>query len=100
VTLDDGFQGAGPVGSVPAVTGIVRILLASLGALLLLLATAPAAFAGEGWWGPIDDKVITFFAFGAMIFFAAFVIVLSLIQMRLENRKQRAREDLERLRKP
>lgn len=84
-----------------AMIRIARIALAIGGALASLLLVAPAALAsGEGLWGPIDDRVITFFAFGAMVFFALFVIVLSLIQMRLEGRKQRAREDLERLRRP
>ena len=77
-----------------------RILAAAAGAVVAMLALAPAAVAAEGLWGPIDDKVITFFAFGVMVFFVAFVVILSLIQIRLENRKQRAREDLERLRRP
>ena len=67
-----------------------------------LLALAPAALAadGVGTWGRTDDKVVTFFAFGVMAFFVCFVIVLSLIQIRLENRKERAREELQRLRRP
>lgn len=78
-----------------------RIALALAVAVAWLLAAAPAAPAsGEGLWGPIDDRVITFFAFGVMVFFVVLVIVFSLIQMRLESRKQRAREDLERLRRP
>ena len=67
-----------------------------------LLALAPGALAadGVGTWGRTDDKVVTFFAFGVMAFFVCFVIVLSLIQIRLENRKERAREELQRLRRP
>ncbi|HSI80228.1 MAG TPA: hypothetical protein VK919_06205 [Solirubrobacterales bacterium] len=79
---------------------IVRFIAVVAAAIAALLALAPAALAAEGLWGPIDDKVITFFAFGVMIFFVAFVVILSLIQIRLESRKQRAREDLERLRRP
>jgi len=82
------------------VSRFARILAAAAGAVVAMLALAPAAVAAEGLWGPIDDKVITFFAFGVMVFFVAFVVILSLIQIRLENRKQRAREDLERLRRP
>ena len=53
---------------------------------------------GVGTYGRTDDKVVTFFAFGLMAFFTILVIVLSLIQIRLKNRKQRsAKEDLERL---
>ena len=42
---------------------------------------------GQGFWGPTDDKTITNFAFATLAFFALFVIVLSLIQGRLERRK-------------
>ena len=35
-----------------------------------------------------------------MIFFAVLVTVLALIQMRLENRKERLRRDLERVHRP
>jgi hypothetical protein len=51
-------------------------------------------------WGRTDDKVITFFAFAVMAFFAILVTVLSLIQIRLESRKERLRRELERLRPP
>ena len=44
--------------------------------------------------------MVTYFAFGVMAFFAIFVTVASLIQMRLESRKDRAREELERLAGP
>jgi hypothetical protein len=64
-----------------------------------LLALAPSALAadGVGLYGRTDDKVVTFFAFGLIAFFAILVTVLSLIQIRLENRKERRKEDLERL---
>ncbi|HZA59622.1 MAG TPA: hypothetical protein VE523_10595 [Solirubrobacterales bacterium] len=63
------------------------------------LALAPAAIAadGVGLYGRTDDKVITFFAFGVMAFFTVLVIVLSLVQNRLDNRKERRTQDLERL---
>ncbi len=71
-------------------------------ALVSLLALAPAAMAadGEGLYGRTNDKVITFFSFGVIFFFAALVIILSIVQHRLENRKERVREDIERLRQP
>ena len=71
-------------------------------AVLALLALAPAAMAadGVGLYGRTDDKVVTYFSFAVMAFFAIFVIVMSLIQMRLENRKDKARGELERLRRP
>jgi hypothetical protein len=67
-----------------------------------LLASAPAAMAadGVGLWGRTDDKVVTYASFVVMAFFAILVVVLSIIQIRLESRKERAREELERLRRP
>ena len=44
--------------------------------------------------------MITFFSFGVIAFFAILVIVLSIVQHRLESRKERVREDIERLRQP
>jgi len=66
----------------------------------LLLAPPAMAADGVGLWGRTDDKVVTFFAFGVMIFFTLMVILLSLWQGRLEGRKERMREELERLRRP
>ncbi|MDX6610442.1 MAG: hypothetical protein QOF85_2367 [Solirubrobacterales bacterium] len=67
-------------------------------ALTALLLAAPMALAdnGVGLAGPTTDKTITFFCFGVIAFFAILVIVLSLIQGRLEARKERRRYDLER----
>ncbi len=64
----------------------------------MLLLAAPAALAdnGVGLAGPITDKTVTFFCFGVIIFFAVLVIVMSLIQGKLEKRKERRRYDLER----
>jgi hypothetical protein len=52
-----------------------------------------------GLYGRTDDKVVTFFAFAVIAFFAILVIVLSMIQIRLESRKERMHQDLERLRR-
>ena len=87
-----------PVGS----TRLIRLVALAAAALVWVLALAPAAMAadGVGLWGRTDDKVITFFAFAVMAFFAILVTVLSLIQIRLESRKERLRRELERLRPP
>ncbi|HEX6228415.1 MAG TPA: hypothetical protein VFZ41_03020 [Solirubrobacterales bacterium] len=76
----------------------IRIVAAVCAALALLLATAPMSMAssGAGLAGPVTDKTITFFCFGVIGFFALLVIVLSLIQSRLEKRKEMRRYDLER----
>jgi hypothetical protein len=64
----------------------------------MLLLAAPLALAdnGTGLAGPTDDKTVTFFCFGVIGFFAVLVVVLSLIQGRLEKRKEQRRSDLQR----
>ena len=64
----------------------------------LMLTAAPMALANEGVGlaGPTTDKTVTFFCFGVIAFFAALVIVLSLIQGRLEKRKEQRKGDLAR----
>ena len=60
--------------------------------LALLATSAPAAVAhdgGEGWWGETNDKVITNAGFILIAFFPLFVAAMSLIQWRLEKRKDR-----------
>jgi hypothetical protein len=81
---------------------VVRIAILALAAFAALAVGAPAAMAadGVGIWGTTDDKVVTYWGFGCIIFFAVLVTVLSLIQTRLENRKERLRQELERLRPP
>ena len=63
-----------------------------------MLAAAPAAMAenGVGLAGPTTDKTVTFFCFGVIAFFAILVIGLSLLQGKLEKRKEQRRYDLER----
>jgi hypothetical protein len=78
---------------------VKRTVAALLSAWALMLVAAPAALADEGVGlaGPTTDKTVTFFCFGVIIFFAALVIILSLIQGRLEKRKEQRKSDLARL---
>jgi preprotein translocase subunit SecG len=43
---------------------------------------------GEGIVGETDDKIITFFSLGLVVFFTMLVIVLSWLQGKLEQRKE------------
>ena len=85
----------------PPMTRLARLLATLVLAAGALLALAPAAMAadGVGLWGRTDDKVVTYWGFGVIIFFSVLVTVLSLIQIRLEGRKERLRQELERLRR-
>lgn len=80
----------------------IRLVTVLGTALALLLALAPAALAadGVGLYGRTDDRVVTYAGFILIAFFAILVIVLSLVQTRLENRRERLRNELERLRRP
>jgi hypothetical protein len=67
-----------------------RLTLATAAALLTSLALAAPAMAkgGEGTYGKYDDKVVTNFGFGLMIFFVVLVVLLSAAQSALERRKR------------
>ena len=68
----------------------LRTLLTAAAAVALTLAlSAPAmAASGEGLAGETNDKVVTFFCLGVLLFFVLVVIVGSAIQGRLEKRKE------------
>ena len=68
----------------------MRALKTSLLTLALLAVAAPAAFAhdgGEGWWGETNDKVVTNAGFILIAFFPLFILVMSLLQWKLDKRK-------------
>ena len=70
--------------------GPMRALGTTLLAFALLAAAAPAAFAhdgGEGLWGETNDKVITNAGFILIAFFPLFIFVMSMLQWRLDKRK-------------
>jgi len=77
-------------------------MLALAAFLVTLLAYAPAALAaaddGQGWWGETTDKQITDVMFITIGFFPTLIIVLSLIQWRLDKRKH-ARLEAEKARR-
>ena len=60
-------------------------------AIAVLALAAPAALAqnsGEGIYGETDDKVITFTGFILIVFFPVLILLLSLLQGKLEKRKK------------
>jgi len=66
-------------------------LLAPIFVFAMWLLVAAPAFAGdngEGLVGETDDKIITFFCLGLVIFFTVLVTLLSALQGRLEKRKE------------
>ena len=64
-------------------------LLVATAASLALAAPALASGAGEGLAGETNDKIVTFFCLGVLAFFILVIVVGTLIQQALENRKER-----------
>ena len=50
-------------------------------------AAAAHAYAGEGWYGETSDRTITYAMYIAIVFFPTIIVILSLIQWRLDKRK-------------
>jgi hypothetical protein len=68
-----------------------RLAPLALALFTAMLVFAPAAFAtndGRGFYGASNDKVTTNTGFILIIFFPVFVFVMSMIQGRLEKRKE------------
>jgi hypothetical protein len=70
----------------------MRRLLTSLTTFVLALALlAPVALAhdgGEGTYGATDDKVVTNAGFILIAFFPLFIFAMSMLQWRLDKRKE------------
>jgi hypothetical protein len=67
-----------------------RLIALTTTSLVSLLMLAPAALAhdgGEGLYGQTNDKVTTAAGFILILFFPTFIFVASMIQGRLEKRK-------------
>ena len=66
-----------------------RLMLAAcaIATQLFLAAPALAGDYGEGLAGETNDKIITFFALGVLLFFTLVVVLGSVIQNSLQKRK-------------
>jgi hypothetical protein len=68
----------------------VKAAKTTLLSICLLLTTAPLALAhdgGEGLWGETNDKVVTEAGFVIIAAFPLLIMIISLVQSRLEKRK-------------
>ena len=67
-----------------------RLIVLTATSVISLMLLAPAALAhdgGEGLYGQTNDKVVTVAGFILIVFFPAFIFFATLIQGRLEKRK-------------
>lgn len=68
-------------------TALLTLWLLALGAPVAL--AYPGKDHGEGTWGVTNDEVITNAGFLVIAFFPVLILLLSLLQNRLEKRKDR-----------
>ena len=71
---------------------MARVAALTLAAFFLITRTALAAKGfdgGQGTYGPTDDKVVTDAAFIVIAFFPLFIFCCSMLQWRLDKRKNR-----------
>lgn len=68
-----------------AVVSLFAVLVTAL--LLAPSAVADQLDAGEGLYGETNDKVVTNFFFGVIAFFPLLILALSVLQWRLDKRK-------------
>jgi uncharacterized membrane protein len=69
----------------------VRVIAISAGLTLVCLVFAASAFAsdnGQGLYGETDDRIVTVFGLGLVVFFTLVVIIGSAIQGALDKRKE------------
>jgi hypothetical protein len=65
-----------------------RAFLTALGGTLMLASPAMAGNNGEGLAGETDDKLVTFFSLGVIVFFVLVVTLGTIAQSALERRKE------------
>jgi len=71
----------------------------AIAALLLIVPAALGFDGGQGTYGETDDKIVTDAGFIVIAFFPLLILLLSLIQWRLDKRKERRKMAHKRLAK-
>ena len=71
----------------PLITLLTTVTALALSAAAAVAESDVGHDGGEGWWGETNDKIVTNFGFLLIGIFPLLVLILSLIQWRLEKRK-------------
>ena len=66
----------------------MRLAIATVLAFVLIAPAALAHDGGQGTYGETNDKVVTNAGFIVIAFFPLFILAMSLLQWRLEKRKE------------
>jgi hypothetical protein len=66
---------------------IAALVITWITALVIAAPALATSHSGEGWYGETNDVVITNAMFLTIIFFPTVIVLLSLIQWRLDKRK-------------
>lgn len=69
-------------------TKLLTTFSAVIAVQLVVVSAALANDGGEGWYGEANDKVVTFFGLGLIILFPLIAAIGSVLQGRLERRKE------------
>jgi hypothetical protein len=70
---------------------VTAVVVAVLGA-LAFSATALGSDNGEGLIGETDDRIVTFFSLGVLLFFPLVALIGTVLQTRLERRREEKHE--------
>jgi preprotein translocase subunit SecG len=68
---------------------VTRLTILTVLLVLALPAVAFGTASGEGLYGETNDKVVTNFGFFLIAFFPLFIFAMSMLQWRLDKRKER-----------
>jgi ABC-type nickel/cobalt efflux system permease component RcnA len=66
---------------------VLRLLPTTVALFLLTAPTALAHDQGQGWYGETTDKTVTNAGFILIIFFPLFILLASMLQWKLDKRK-------------
>jgi hypothetical protein len=71
---------------------VLRLLPTTIALFLLSAPVALAHDQGQGWYGEANDKVVTNAGFILIIFFPLFILLASMLQWKLDKRKDQRKK--------